>query len=309
MDFLGAKIGPFGFQNQTAMDRRRLENAEKLMRLQQGIAEEERQAQIPRDVAAGTQQAMNAIKGVGGFQQGTGQGSIGDVGLSSLAQNIYQQMQSGNVSAGQAAQSALMASQPAQDMQAALLEAQTAQDPFGGLKITDALDIQAEVTGLSQGIQSAEILTSMQDAYPNALSLAADGEAQGTARTNMIQLAASMNSILDLGALTKDEREFLFDMLDNPDSVIGRLWGRDTRAKAVYRSLISKMETRRLAMSSVIDAYGATGAIDFGSLANPFAVPNFPTVGGDEMGSPTRQFLQESQEGGGVVIPPNMPVF
>lgn len=271
------------------------------------IAEAQRAADVQRQTAAGTMQARNALMGMG-------TGPIGSTGMQSLAQNIYQQVQGGVDPTG-AAQSALGASQPGQmayrnqQMMAALQQQQqiaAMNQPQFSLKPTELIEIQAQVTGLSQGIEAFQTLDGLLQAYPSSLELLASPEAVGTARAAMPAAAAAMNQMLDLGALTSDEREFLFEMQANPDSAVGRLFSRDATTRATYNGLIRRMEIKRASIQGVLSRLPGADAsvIDFGNLTSPFTtLPEMGDIVGTGTKPPPAASIPEA------IIPPGTALF
>ena len=179
--------------------------------------------------------------------------------------------------------------------------------PFRDMSVTDAVGLQMDATALSQGIADVQTLDSLLTAFPTWTSLAFDPEAQGTAKTAVIGTMAAVNSLLELGALTKDEREYLADFADDPDSIMQRMFNRDDRTHATYGSLISKLETKRQAFSGIMQRAGKGGLIDFSDINTGFEAPNFDVVK-PTSGSPTRERAKaDLSQGGG--LQPGVSIF
>lgn len=180
------------------------------------------------------------------------------------------------------------------------------ENMLGGFSPQQVVDLQMQATGLSQGISSINNLNTLLDAFPNAATLLANPEARGAARAEMVAAAAAINSTLNLGALAKEEREFLFELQDNPDSVLGRLKANDKNTKALYNGLLRQMENKRSAMQTLQERMGNQGLVDWGDVNTPFKLPE---GAGEIVGANPSITPGTKPQGEEAIIPTGTPLF
>lgn len=219
-------------QQRQILLQQQLESDAALQNQRQGIlskaSETQRIADVQRQTAGGTQQARNALMGMGmapggGAVMGTGpdgqpiQTGRYDTMMQSLGQNIYQQVQ-GGIDPQSAAQSALGASQQgqmayqnqlAQQMVEAQYQAQQRQ-----LAEQNAFNAAARPL-FTQGNDIANV-RDMKNLLAEEGKLVLPGQAKGTYSVLRGQLLNSIRRQFEAGALQQAELEFFQTLL--PDA-------------------------------------------------------------------------------------------
>ena len=144
---------------------------------------------------------------------------------------------------------------------------------LGNLSFNDALQLQTTLDVYGGAVEGFQTLNSLIDAFPNAISLANNPDAMGTAVAQSMRLLPAMALLAGSGTLNDGEREFFSDFERDPSSVISRLASNDKRTKATYNGIIRQLEQRRGSLVNLAGRYGASKAIDASVAASPFEVP------------------------------------